>query len=202
MTQQVNLFQPMFRREKRLLTARTMCQCLLVALLGLAGIYGFGAWQVQALDREVAGLETQRDTAVERLSRLQDKLPRRQQSQRLLDEIARVTRSLDERELLIETLSERINSPQGGLSQFMSSLARQRVEGLWLTGLQVAEGGQDIVIRGRALRPELIPVLVRRLSAEASFSGVKFRELNIDRRTPEDDEIEFELRTSAPRDNS
>jgi Tfp pilus assembly protein PilN len=196
-TQQVNLFQPIFRRERRLLTARTITQCLVVAALGLLCIQGFGSWQLQALSDEVAGLEDQHQVAIQRLTRLQVDLPRRRESQQLLDEITRTTRSIDERERLVSTLSERLDSSQAGLSRFLRGLARQRVEGVWLTGLRVNDGGNEIVIKGRAVEPELIPALVQRLSAEASFHGVKFRGLSIDRLEGELGRIEFELRTSG-----
>ena len=133
--------------------------------------------------------------AAQTLASAQAKLPAPQPSARLADEITRLTRAIGEREELVKVLSDRLDISQNGLARFLEGLARQRVDGLWLTGVSVADGGRDIVIKGQALQPQLIPVLVQRLADEASFEGVKFRELRMHRPDGNAGRIEFELRT-------
>ena len=48
-------------------------------------------------------------------------------------------------------------------------------------GFRIYEGGERLEIRGSALRPELVPLLVQRLSSEPTFAGRSFQTLSIDR---------------------
>ncbi len=195
MNQQVNLFQPMLRRERQSFSPRAMLQSLGLALAGMLAISGYQYWQTRQLAHTVGLLEQQRQTAAHTLASAQAKLPAPQPSARLADEITRLTRAIGEREELVKVLSDRLDISQNGLARFLEGLARQRVDGLWLTGVSVADGGRDIVIKGQALQPQLIPVLVQRLADEASFEGVKFRELRMHRPDGNAGRIEFELRT-------
>lgn len=195
MNQQVNLYQPMLRREHQSFGPKAMVQCLGLALLGMVAIHGYQEWQTRSLASEIGRLEHQNQAAAATLVKVQADLPAPRASARLADEIARLARAIGEREHLVKVLSTRLSASENGLARFLEGLARQRVEGLWLTGVSVADGGKDIVIKGQALQPQLIPVLVQRLADEASFAGVKFRTLNMERLEEGAEKIEFELRS-------
>jgi hypothetical protein len=45
---------------------------------------------------------------------------------------------------------------------------------MWLTGFDVAQGGQSIQIRGSSVEPELVPQFLKRLSSETQLSGTEF----------------------------
>ena len=57
MSQQINLYQPIFRRERKVFSAATIAQATLVVAAGLAAIYGYASWKMRGLNREVAMLE-------------------------------------------------------------------------------------------------------------------------------------------------
>ena len=63
----------------------------------------------------------------------------------------------------------------------LSAFARQSFSGIWLTGLRVAAAGQDVVLEGRAVRPELVPNYLQRLNQEDVMQGHAFAELEIRR---------------------
>ena len=67
----------------------------------------------------------------------------------------------------------------GGYSTTLLALARQSVDGLWLTGIAMDHG--NMTLRGRTVRPDLIAVYVGRLNAEPALHGQAFRELDIRR---------------------
>ncbi len=61
-----------------------------------------------------------------------------------------------------------------GFSRHLQGLARQPVEGLWLTHIEFFEGGKQIGLEGLTSKPEYVPRLIRNLGAETAFSGTEF----------------------------
>jgi len=194
--QQINLYQPIFRKQRRVFSARAMLTSLLVGLLGLAAIYGYGAWQLGGLEAEVARLVGERERAAARLVTLGRDLPARRPSQVLASEIDRLERRLAGRRALVAMLSGQIEAGHR-FSALLAGLARQRVEGLWLTGLRVAASGSELEIEGSATAPELVPRLVAGLAREPEFRGRRFRTLTIERPEEAPERIDFVLRTAA-----
>ncbi|MCP5149357.1 MAG: PilN domain-containing protein [Ectothiorhodospiraceae bacterium] len=195
MRQQVNLYQPVFRRERRVLSARALAQCLGLAAIALAAVQGFAWWQVEGLRGQVRQLEQQQVLATERLSAAQGRVPRRDPSPLLERERARLERVVAGRSRILETLRGGDVEPSSGFSEILAGLARQRVPGLWLTAVRIQSGGRRLEIRGAALRPELVPVLVQRLSSEPVFVGMKFQTLRLDRTEEGEGRLDFVLRT-------
>jgi hypothetical protein len=71
----------------------------------------------------------------------------------------------------------------GGYSEYLRAFARQTVQGLWLTSIQIAEGGGQLTMSGRALQADLVPVLIGRLKQESVLRGRPLEGLAITRST-------------------
>ncbi|HET7199599.1 MAG TPA: PilN domain-containing protein, partial [Burkholderiales bacterium] len=56
-------------------------------------------------------------------------------------------------------------------SEYLRAFARQTVQGVWLTGIQISEGGEQLSLTGRAVRADLVPVLIGRLRQEPVLRG-------------------------------
>ena len=201
MSQQINLYQPMFRKQRRVLCASAMLQTLAIVVCGFMSLYAYGLSQVHLLGEEVEGLHQQRDDARARLVGLEQQVPVRAESLDIIERVRLLRLEVNQRRQLLAALSTRVAAEQDGFASFLAGLARQRIEGLWLTGIHISEGGQRLSIRGRALRPELVPVLVRQLGREPSFDGLAFGALNIDRREPSSP-VDFQLQTMRMEDES
>ena len=68
-----------------------------------------------------------------------------------------------------------------GFADYLRGLARQSVDGLWLTGFSVGQGGGGMEVRGRMLAVDRLPAYIKRLNGEATFKGRQFVSLNISR---------------------
>jgi len=200
MNQQINLYHPMFRRQRTVFAARSMARGLGLAVLGLLALYAFPAWRVAALEAETEGLAAQRETALGRLASLEALVPRREPSRLLAGEVERLEGEVARRGELLASFERRVQDRRGGFSRHLAGLARQRVEGLWLTDLAVRDGGASLEIGGSALSPELIPVLVQRLTAEPVFEGAGFGHLVIERDAQAGVRVDFRLQTRSPPD--
>jgi hypothetical protein len=178
-SQQINLYQPIFRNTRKVFSARA--GLAIHALLGLAltAIYGFGTWQVTALDARVIKLAAMRDDGVARLDQLRAQFPPRTESPLLKRELAQRNADLARVRELGRMLEGEAFGNTTGLSLYLAGLARQHVDGTWLTRIDIAHGGNAIAVAGQALRPELVPAYLRRLSAEPVFAGKSFSQLRV-----------------------
>lgn len=195
MNQQINLYQPMFRKRRRVLSARAILYSVGLTAVGLLSFYGFGEWQTRRLAWQVESLVQQRDVARERLVGLESRLPPRTKSRLLETELARLDRRVKEQSSVIQVLEGDDTGFTRGFSGFLEGFARRRVDGLWLTGFEISDGGHALNIDGQALDAALVPVFVQELSGEPAFGGLSFGDLRVERPVETGSAYAFSLRT-------
>ena len=177
MSQQINLYNPLLLKQKKFFSARTMAQALGLIALGLAAVYGYARYQVTNLHTETELAGKRHEAVQARLARISQQFGPRQKSAELEASIKRA-----EAELLALT-EVQAALKQGGLvsasgfSPYLKALARQVVEGVWLT--EFSASGSEMVISGRTLMPGLVPDYIQRLSGESVMQGRKFAMLEM-----------------------
>lgn len=184
MSQQINLYDPVLRPKRELLTAARLA-AVAVGLILVVGAWG--AW----LRIDLARVEAAATAAAQQLKQAQDQLAAvgaelsgRKPDPRLEQELAGLRSLLDMRGEMAEVLRKGMGSETTGFSEYLRGLARQASEGLWLTGFQVSDGGSVMEIQGRTLDPALLPDYVRRLNGEKAFQGRAFAALRMDAALP------------------
>ena len=179
MSQQINLFNPVFLAQKKYFSAAAMAQALGLLLGGLVIIDVFAARQTASLQRALD--ETLRGAAQRRaqLIDLGRQFSDQGTSKKLQDEIARTEEQLRKRSDLLNDLKTSVGGNAGGFSTYLSALARQNTQGVWLTGLEISGASNDLVIKGKALNANLVPAYVRALSHEPIFSGRSLSALQV-----------------------
>lgn len=197
MKQQVNLYQPMFRRQRRVFSAVAMLQVLAVVLGALFAIYGFGQWQLAGLREDLQRLEARRAEAEQRNAALEQRYPAPVKDPKLEAEVRRLGREVARKERLLAALSEGAFGNSTGFSTHLRSLARSHVQGLWLNGFVLASGGTEVALRGYALQPELVPVYLQRLAEQSPFKGRAFSALDIRRVAGAPPRVAFDVRTAG-----
>ena len=178
MTQQINLFNPLFLRQEKYLSARTMAQALGLVLVGLGAFYAYAVWQTRGLKDLVARQE--RNVAAERARVIalgggagEGRL------QALQNDAQRLEAEIRSRRALFEKLRSGAVGSEQGFSPFLAALSRRTIPGVWLTGLTLADGGEDLYISGRVLEPELLPAYLRALNSEEVMRGRKVVSLRL-----------------------
>lgn len=195
--QQVNLYQPIFRKQEKIFAAKTVALIGLVALAGLLLTYVYGQWRVSSLARELAQLESFNELEIKRLESLNQQFPLRKESPELLARLERVNLQRQAKARLIQLLAGRDVGHTEGFSKLLVGLGRQIEAGMWLTNIEVSDGGRAMSLLGGSYRPEAIPRFVQKLSGEAAFSGVEFKTFEIRRVDEERGRVEFHMYTQA-----
>lgn len=177
MYQQVNLYQPIFRKQRQVFSAATMAQALGVVAVALLALYGYGLAQVRAVEAEVLQLESRERALTTELTRIDPELGAGRRAE-LEAELVRLTATLEDQQRLTDLLRA---EPLGnaGFSRHLAALARRRTAELWLTAIAINGRTDAIELAGRSLRPALVPELFARLGEEEALAGQTFDSFEI-----------------------
>jgi len=197
MKQDVNLLQPMFRKQRAVFSARITLAIgvLVVGLLVL--VYMLAAWRGSMLDSDRVRLESERDAVTQRLNGVAKQFQGHGKSPKLDTELAALRLERDRKRQQLDALSRKELGTTGGFSSYFIGLARSRVGGLWLTRVELSESGQEMQLQGVTLSEELIPRYLHQLGIEDVFAGTQFEHAVLQRESEQGDRLRFELRTSA-----
>ena len=179
MSQQINLFNPIFRQEKKYFSAVTMLQAILLIGVGGLCLSAYLNQRVAASAQLAESGQLQLAAREAQLAKVNQQFAPRQSSKELAVEIAATAAEVKALQEATDVLQHGAAGNARGYSAYLAGFARQTVSGLWLTGVTISGAGNDIGIEGRTLRAELVPQLIRRLASEPVFQGKSFGSLEI-----------------------
>jgi cell division protein FtsL len=179
MSQQINLFNPIFMKQRKYFSLLTMLQALGMIIAGSLIFYGYAIYQVDQLKRQ-SEENTQRYNAEQtRLAGFMAEFSPQHSIQLLQNEVQRLGKQVDEQNQIIETLKSGAVGNTTGYSEYMRAFSRQVVQGLWLTGFKVTGDAAQISLSGGVVDPELLPAYIQRLGRESIMKGKTFSTLKM-----------------------
>lgn len=180
MTQQINLFNPIFLRQKKYFSIVTILQMLALVLVGMLSFYAYAAFQTNRLGKEVQETSGRLEQEKNRLAKASVELGPREKNQELDAQVKDLEKQLKNREDILGVQAGVAAGKGRGVSDYLLALARQSVNGVWLTSISVGgEGGNKMAIDGRALRPDMVPDYIKRLGKEKAMHGQTFSTLSM-----------------------
>ena len=171
MSQQINLFNPQFQPQKKIFTVNGMAAAVGVLVLGLVAAGGYAQVRVLRLQTEVAHGEQRVQKAQKRLEEATAQFAPRTKDGRLEAELAEAQNERDALRRVADVIERGDLGNTQGYAEYFRALARQSVNGVWLTGVTIAGAGAEIGVRGRALDPALVPGYLTRLRNERVLQG-------------------------------
>jgi hypothetical protein len=196
MTQQINLYQSAVIVKTSPLAARRLLLAVGVGIGLLLLGYGAVRWQLWRAEDHLTGIKAQEQAARERIVGLQQTYSTRKYSEALARQVAQLKAEKAARLPLLTLLVDHSPDQFPGFSEHLSGLAREDLAGVWLRDIALADGGHSLVLQGSALRAELIPRYVQRLSRQASFAGLEFASLVMSRSEERNEAVDFVLRST------
>jgi hypothetical protein len=182
MSQQINLFNPIFLKQKKTFSAVTMLDALALLLVGVAVFYAYASIETLNLDRQSVETARQYNLSMARLAETSARYAPKKNDASLEAEVNNLQAQLNARKAALDNLSIGLLTKGVSYAEYMRALARQSVAGLWLTGFRVGKGGAEMEIIGRALQPELVPSYIHRLNQERAMHGRAFDSLSMTQR--------------------
>lgn len=197
MRQQINLYQPMFRKQQKIFSAVTMLQITAFFIVVLSSIYVFNVYQLKPFSVEIEKSDSQLAKLSDQIEVMSKTFPQMGKSRLMESEISRLTTRLENIKKIKTALSEGSFGNVAGFSGYFEALARGYVEGAWLTGINIADGGGKLNLSGKSVNPELVPVYIKRLADAPVFKNQKFNMLELVRISEQEDLISFNIGTGG-----
>lgn len=179
MSQQINLFNPAFVKQRKHFSLPAMLQALGMIVVGSLFFYGYALYQVDQLGEQSEASAKQYNAEQARLARYAAEFSPQQANQALQDEVRRLEKRVADQAELIEIIKSGAVGNTTGYSEYMRAFSRQVAQGLWLTGFKVTGDAAQISLSGAVLDPGLLPAYIQRLSKESVMRGKTFATLQM-----------------------
>lgn len=180
MHQQINLYQPIFRQERKLFSLRTVSITLGVVAAALLAIWGFGHYNVKQLERSVASLHQQQDAQRRMAETAGGLISARASPETLNASIKQLNSQLAERTRALELLRSGAAGESEGFAKRLTAIAKTHTDGLWLERLSIG-GATGLSIEGRSNNADSLPRYLQQLSNKPELSGARFDQVVLDR---------------------
>lgn len=182
--QQINLFNPAFQPQKQVLSSASIALALGVVVAGIALLALAGTMETAELRQQAASGAAQLEKRQPRLEAANREFTPRQKDATLDAQIAQADAQLAAMRHISGALTRGELGDTSGFAGYFKALARQGMQGLWLTGVTVGAGGAQIGIKGRAVDPAMVPGYLNRLTHEPLMQGKSFASLQIGEAAP------------------
>ncbi|MRV71489.1 MSHA biogenesis protein MshA [Duganella sp. FT92W] len=178
MSQQINLYNPRFRKKTNYVTLNALAALAVVTLAGALAFAMVARQRVVVAQAEADKVQRQMNEVEQQQKASASKAPAQKDPQ-VAVQLAQAeydNRALQEVSNILEK-GELGNTR--GYSAYFSAFARSRVQGLWLTGVQIVGAGHEIGLQGRALQAGLLPGYLNGLAHEPVLKGKAFGQLEM-----------------------
>jgi len=192
MHQQINLYQPVFRRQEKVFSAITLLQIGAAVLLLLLIIASHARWTLADMNGTATTLEDQLNHLNQQMGKLEDD-QRTPDTDALDAEIETLVNTIDQRHLLLTRFDQLVTQHQSGFAAQFKALAEEHVPGLWLEGVN-ANNDHKIELRGITLDAKLVPIYLQQLARHNDLSETAFETVSMTRIAADQPEIQFVLR--------
>lgn len=179
MSQQINLFNPIFLKQEKQFSALTMVQALGIILLCAVLLTVYARFRLSSLAQEQQSTAAQLQLAQNQLAKVTVEYGPRQKDPMLASRIRLAELEVRSLQQISSVLGEGNFGNTDGYSGYLRAFARQIGNGIWLTGFTIRGAGSDISLQGSALHPEAVPAYLSRLKAEPVMQGASFAALEM-----------------------
>jgi len=150
-------------------------QLLVVLVLVLAAVYGYSWTTYLGVKKQLSELEYDQTDVELQLEQLNVESEQEVRADPALKrQLALLQAKMAEKQSLLRTVKGIGVGGAIGFSSYLEGLARQDIEGLWLTRIDLLEGGGKVGLHGMVTKADQLPVFLRKLSAESAFGGTEF----------------------------
>lgn len=202
MSQQINLFNPVFMTQKKYFSVKTMLQALGLILLGSAGFYGYAVYQVDMLSKQTEEINKRYLGEQTRLANYTNEFAPQRSRELMQQELKQLEAHAAAQDTVLNLLKSGAIGNTEGYSEYLRAFARQSIKGMWLTAFDITGDGAKMSMSGAVVDAQLVPAYIRRLGAEKVMQGKTFAALQmqppkVDAGQPPARYIEFSLRSET-----
>ena len=195
--QEINLLDQCFRPQAVPLAAQRVLTVGAVRSVALGAYYAYARLQLPGLTRQAAQLHDKVAADRQQLERLSAGAAHNDKLARLDGEIHQLEAQRKAKATVVDALTQRRLGNTTGFSAYLEGLARHVEDGLWLSSIDIDDGGGAVSLAGTTVDPKLVPAYLQRLSQEAAFSGTDFNSFEMRRQDKQPGRVDFVIKTAA-----
>lgn len=181
MSRQINLYDVALRAHREYAAATVLLLGGSVVALGMLIAWVYFTFEVRSLAGQAQQIEAIFREKQDQLRLLQDELAGRQQDKRVASRLQERQNERRAREEVLAALGSGQLDAKPMFSAVLQALGRQRVEGVWLTSIEIEAGVKSVTLEGKTLDPDLLANYLRRLNSESALRGTRFAILELTR---------------------
>lgn len=180
MSQQINLLGDRFRKKRFSFTsAAAMAYGIGIAAALVLLLAGYEDWALRAIEAQAQASARSLKEASLAYEKVAGPRIAPKASPHLEARVAELNAQLKARAEVVDALKTGAVGSTAGFSEYMRVFSRQSLDGLWLTGFDIAAGADELTITGRALSADLVPAYLQRLNREGPMKGRQFASMVI-----------------------
>lgn len=172
--QQVNLYTEEFQPRKVKLPLEQIILLGVATLVVLILVSVYLNHALTTMQTDIAERKQKAETMRQRVEAMEAKAATLVRDESLALANERLTQQLNARKDMIEVLDKVVVKDDIGYSSTLVALARQRVDGLWLTRISLGPAGRNMALEGETRSAEAVPQYLQNLRQEPSFVGRTF----------------------------
>ncbi len=172
--QQINLYTQELKPKHIVLPLSQMATGLSLLIVVLLIFLFFYRAQVVALEAQVPAKQQGVEQIQQRVMTKEEQLRGMQKDESLITLNHKLSQQVEARKQLLARLGSVVTANRYPFSNLLIGLARQRVETLWLTHIQFANGGETVGLQGKAIKADAVPHYLQMLRGEALLLGRSF----------------------------
>jgi hypothetical protein len=176
--QEVNLYQPVSKGVRNVLSASSTRAILILVCATLSGLWGFAYWQVDRLEK-AAQLVRDQQHAQAAMSAAQGPQLDGLSDEELEALLTRLGEDVDSKSRALAMLSAESTSQPAGFSTRLRAFGARHIDGIWLDRLTLGSTVESVSVSGSTLSPEVVPRYLRSLAADPALKGGQIDEFII-----------------------
>ena len=196
MYQQINMYQPVFRRQPKIFSTATLLKIIGVIVVLLFALYTNAHSTMKGLQRISADLALTYNQLDARLVAVKSTGAVTVDAS-ASEEISTLQTQIRDQNALLEHVDSLVANSNTGFGDIFESLARTSLPGLWLTGIQLNEDG-SIELSGTAHDPAFVPRYLQLIARHSSLNMLSSGSVNLMRAESTGRDINFVISYSAP----
>jgi len=177
--QKINLYLPRFQPAKLSSEVKVLCASTLVSLLALFSLSAIIFSVNNSIKSEIVEVREEKEDLDKALTRAISKIPNAVADSNLINRIAREKIVLIKKEQVRDYLyQDRIGKGEN-FTNLVDQLAKQSVQGIWLSKFEILNKGKDIQLFGYVKTPNEISKYIEMLGTQEAYRGRNFQQIKI-----------------------
>lgn len=193
MHQQINLYQPMFRKQRKLFSFTVSVRVVAIIVVAMLSLYLLGTLNLERAEKDLTELKLQNELRLTQLAGISEQLKSLNGGTEVAHKIDLLEQELEAEKYLLEILGDVYVQHRQGFSDYLEGFARRVVKGMWITRFDMQNGGKDVMLSGGAMVPDSVPTFIEQLAEEPRLIGTHFEILTMQRQDTGKAWVDFTL---------